>query len=121
MVIHTDANENGWGSYVPATGERARSRWLPQEAQQHISCLELKAVLFVMQAFCKDKRNLKVHIRKDNTTTLYITKHQGSTQSMECNTLTRQIWLRAPEWDIWLSMAHIPAIDNVEADQASCF
>jgi ribonuclease HI len=119
MVIHTDASEDGWGAYSPATGERAGSRWLPQEARQHINCLELKAVLLALQAFCKDRSKLKVHIRTDNTTTMYCIRNQGSTRLLECNDLARQIWWWAKERDIWLSTAHIPGIENTEGDQAS--
>jgi hypothetical protein len=95
MVIHTDTSEDGWGAYAPATGGRVGSRWLPHEAQQHINCLELRAVLFGLQAFCKDKERLRLHIRTDKTMTIYCIRNQGSTRSMECNALARQIWFWA--------------------------
>ena len=44
---------------------------------------------------------------------------QGSTQSVTCNDITRQIWEFAKSHNMWLSAAYCPGIENVEADEAS--
>ena len=44
----------------------------------------------------------------------------GGTHSVKCNTIARLIWEWAIKTDNYLLPAHIPGLDNVEADFASC-
>ena len=55
----------------------------------------------------------------DNTTTVANLNKQGSTHSIICNEITREIWNFAISKNIWISAAHIPGTENVEADTAS--
>jgi len=55
----------------------------------------------------------------DNTGTMMCIKNQGSTVSGNCNHVRRLIWLWALERKNWLSTAHFPEVQNVEADKAS--
>ena len=55
----------------------------------------------------------------DNTTTIAAINKQGSTKAFQCNLVAKRIWLWCLDRSIWLSAAHIPGVDNVEADHAS--
>ena len=55
----------------------------------------------------------------DNTTAKACINKQGSTQSVTCNAITRQIWEFVKSHDMWLSAAYCPGCENVEADEAS--
>lgn len=55
----------------------------------------------------------------DNTTAVACVNKQGSTKSKTCNAITRQIWDFAMDRELWLSAAHCPGVQNVEADEAS--
>ena len=39
--------------------------------------------------------------------------------STKCNEMSRKIWDFALELSVWLSIVHIPEVENVEADEAS--
>ena len=55
----------------------------------------------------------------DNTTAVACINKQGSTKSNACNDITRDIWEFARECQWWLTAAHCPGVDNVEANAAS--
>lgn len=55
----------------------------------------------------------------DSTTAIAGINKQGSTHSMNCQKVAKDVWLWAFASGIWLSAAHIRGIHNVEANQAS--
>ena len=55
----------------------------------------------------------------DNTTALACVNKQGSTCSQMQNNITRRIWDLALEKKFWISAAHVPGNENIEADEAS--
>ena len=44
--------------------------WSLEEQQYYINVLELQTGMFAVQAFAKDKQNIHVHLRLDNTTAI---------------------------------------------------
>ena len=118
-VIHTDASLEGWGCYDPQTGKKGGGRWTPQEAQLHINALELKAIHFGLKALCPHHKGCHIRIMTDNTTALAGINKQGSVISTACNKIARQIWQFARGEGLWLSAAHCPGVENIEADEAS--
>ena len=52
LVIHTDASHLGWGG-GNSRQHLHRGRWSPEESQQHINVLELKAAYLAIQAFTR--------------------------------------------------------------------
>ena len=112
-TLFTDASNEGWGAHL---GERtAGGRWTDKEKEKHINVLELKAILFGLKALCEVS---KCHIRimTDNMTALAYVKHHGGVRSEGCNREAQDIWSWAEEREVWLSIAHIPGVDNVMAD-----
>ena len=115
VELFTDASLEGWGAHTDI--EQTGGRWHNTE-MAHINVLELKAILFGLQSLCK---NLKTHIRirTDNTTALAYVKNMGGTKSTECLDVASEIWEWAQQNGCWLSITHIPGVDNVLADLRS--
>ena len=55
--------------------------WSVSEKQLHINALEMKAVQFAVQAMTKESKNIHVHIRSDNKTTVAHLNKMGGTHS----------------------------------------
>ena len=81
--------------------------------------MELKAVLFGLQSLCDDLRSVHILVYTDNVTTVSYIKHFGGTHSHVCNNIARQIWLWCINRNLWLTPAHIPGNENVQADKES--
>jgi hypothetical protein len=117
LELATDASKQGWGASLDnlVTG----GRWSLSESLLHINVLELKAVLLGLQSLCKEKKDCHIKILSDNTTAVSYLKKMGGTHSPQCNNIAREIWMWCISKGIWLTPAHIPGVDNVEADLAS--
>jgi len=75
--------------------------------------------MFAVQAFAKDRRNVHIHLRMDNTSALaYVTK-MGGTRSTRLTAVACQIWDWCLQRQITLSASHVPGLDNQVADQES--
>ena len=116
IFLYTDASEEGWGAHV--NGISSGGRWNQEESLLHINVLELKAIWFALRSFCKEDR-IHVHVLTDNTTALAYIKNMGGVRSLECNQIAYDIWLWAEERNIWLTISHIPGVENVVADYKS--
>ena len=55
----------------------------------------------------------------DNTTAVACVNKMGTSQSKHCNMITKQIWDFCIEKGVWLSAAHVPGRENVDADLES--
>ena len=75
MVIESDASRLGWGATLKGQGLRTGGQWLTSKQEMHINCLELLAASLAIQAFAKEKRNIRILVRTDNVSTrAYIAK-----------------------------------------------
>jgi uncharacterized protein YqgQ len=118
-VIFTDASLKGWGYYDPQTKESGGGRWSEYEGQKHINVLELMAVELALKIRCENTYNKHVRVMSDNTTTVASIKKQGSLHSQDCNRVAQRIWTFMLQRGNWISAAHCPGVENVEADRAS--
>ena len=116
-TLNTDASLQGWGAVFQ--GQSSGGRWAPDEAHQHINCLELKAAYLGLQSFCKNLSHTHVRIFVDNTTAVSYINNMGGTHSLDCNHIARSIWMWCIARGIWLSAAHLPGKCNTSADKAS--
>lgn len=117
VTLYTDASNDGWGAVMG--GEKTGGRWTETESANHINCLELMAVLLGLKALCINMKSVHVRIYSDNTTTVNYINSMGGTHSMECNSVAKEIWLFCIQREIWISAAHIPGKDNIQADRES--
>jgi ribonuclease HI len=121
FTLFTDASKEGWGCFLPDSSIKFGGKWNSKERQDHINVLELRAVLFALKSAEKLRSLAGMHVRimTDNSTTMLAIRNQGSVRSLPCNKVSRDIWDWAVQRNIWLSSAHVPGVDNVEADEAS--
>jgi hypothetical protein len=118
LAIHTDASLLGWGATADNTS--IGGRWSPEESQQHINVLELKAAYLAIQAYRKSPP-AHIHLRIDNTTAVaYINKRGGGgTHSPSLSAIALELWSHVLKIRSWVTATHIPGILNVDADTAS--
>ena len=117
IVIESDASNSGWGAVCQ--GVRTEGRWMPQEAQQHINYLELKAVFLALQSFLKTKNGINVLIRSDNRTAIaYINKMGAPTMTQLCS-LALQIWQWCLAQQITPHAEYLAGKENIIADWES--
>ena len=113
--IFTDASMSGWGATM--NSEKIDGNWAESEIC-HINQLELKAAFLAAQTFCRGISPAHIKIRSDNTTTVACINKAGSTKP-DLHTLTVDFLTWASNRDIVVSAAHIPGVDNVDADAES--
>ena len=115
MELFTDASEAGWGAH--RGNQQTGGRWTTEDIA-HINVLELKAILFGLKSLCRvsDKH---IRIRTDSSTALAYVKNMGGTKSADCLEVALSIWNWAQSHNVWLSVTHIPGVDNVLADLRS--
>ena len=97
---------------------RGGGEWSAVEQAQHINILELKACQLTIQSFCKNTTHKHIRVFMDNSTSCsYINKFGGRTP--ELNSVAHDIWVWCIERNIHLSAAHVPGIQDCEADEES--
>lgn len=117
IEIRTDASGFAWGAYC--SGVYANGHFSEKEMPLSINTKETLAIKYGLFSFEKELTGKNVLVRTDNMTALAYVKNQGGTKSDLRNKIAKQIWFWCQKNDIWLSIAHIPGIENVEADSAS--
>ncbi|XP_074643979.1 uncharacterized protein LOC141900830 [Tubulanus polymorphus] len=119
LTITTDASHLGGGAVVEGTGLVTQGLWSPQEASKHINVLELMVVQLALGASAGDKENCHIHFRMDNSTAVAQINKMGSTRSRELLGVTKQTWQWCLRKGITLTAAHLPGVQNLEADRSS--
>ena len=118
MVLYSVASTKGWGAFNKTHDIRTGGEWSTEEQNYHINILELKACEFALKTFCKESNKAHIQVFMDNTTSCsYISKFGG--RSEELDMIAREIWFWCLDRQIHLSVAHVPGVDNNEADEES--
>ena len=114
LVITTDASSQGWGAVLHP--HRVSGVWSKEEVFDHISTLELKAVLLALQNLESLVVGHSLLIHSDYLTVVSFIIYQGGTHSLSLCRLALDLW----EWCLWrrifLHAAHIPGEENFVAD-----
>ena len=121
-ILTTDASEDGWGAvFADLTDDKqcTGGRWSPDEGNNHINVLELKAVFLGLKSFCANLSAVHIKILVDNTTAVAYINHMGGSHSPSCNEQALDIWNFCREHSLWLTAAHLPGCLNVLADEKS--
>ena len=118
LTLYSDASLAKWGAVMNdiSTGRR----WSVIDANSHINCLELLAVLFALRSFHASLSGKHVQLMIDNTTAVAAINNMGTRHTPECHSLAVQVWEVSISHEItWLTAAHIPGSLNVRADRES--
>ncbi|XP_015766682.1 PREDICTED: uncharacterized protein LOC107345482 [Acropora digitifera] len=115
--LRTDASTHGLDAFSEGVSTGGSSTG---EAQLHmINARELVAVSFGLKALCSSEDHCHIKVLSDNTTTVAYLRDMGGSHSIRCNNITREIWQWCKDREIWITPAHISAVENTEADLAS--
>ena len=96
--------------------------WNLAERKLHINILDLLAVQISLSALLSDVHGQHVRVESDNTTVISYSNSiggggGGEGHSLECDTVTKDIWTWAIANNIWLSAAFISKKINPVADK----
>ena len=116
LEIFTDASNEGWGASF--NGKVTQGTWSIDEDDLHINVKEMLAVLFGLKSLLKDVKDVNIRLNIDNTATVSIIKHMGTSHNDDLNDIAKLIWLWAKQKQIWLYPVYIPSEDN-PADEPS--
>ena len=94
-------------------------RCLPLEATHHIHVLELEAAYLAVKAFPKNRTNIVVCFRMDNTTAVAQVNNKGGTRSPQLVSLTFDLWQWCLQKSVLITAQHLPGKLNSAADRES--
>ena len=118
-IVESDASKTGWGGILRVPSVlKTGGLFSEAESALHINELELKAVLFALEALCKNFSFVHIRLMIDNTTAVWGINKKGSSKE-KLHQVIKAIWIWALKRNIWLSAAHIPGKENVDADYES--
>ena len=83
----------------------------------HINCKEMLAAFLALQTFVKNKKEIHVRLKVDNTTTVYYNNRMGGTHSQQMMQLAYNLWDWSLERKILLSVEHLPGKLNQVASR----
>ena len=81
--------------------------------------LELKTIEIGIYTYCKNKIFLHVRVICDNVTSTAFINNMGGTKNETSNNFASRIWNFCTENKLWVSEAHMPCKNNLEADKQS--
>ena len=82
---------NGWGAFDTYTNTKSGGQWLQSDRENmHINYLELKAVYFALQSFCRALQNVHVRFMVDNITAVAYIREMGGSKSLLCNEMVHR-------------------------------
>ena len=116
-TIFTDASHFAWGTFF--RGQSTGGSWDIHELPLHINVKEILSVYYSLRSFSRPLSQSHVKVFSDNTTAVGAINKMGSSRSLDCHEVVRDIWEFCRSKSIWITCAHIPRIENVEADKAS--
>jgi len=117
VVLDTDASSTGWVCALNNTS--TRGCWTAKDVENLIYYLELLAICLALKAFSSMINGQHVKVMVDNMTAQSDLNRMGTSSSERRNDLAKEIWLWCAQRNIWLTPAHIPGVENVEADTQS--
>ena len=118
ITITTDSSESGWGAVFSESNE-AFGFWSYEESKFHINILESKSVLFAFQALIRNKSNMHILIRSDNTTTVAYINNMGSVRSRVICDIIIELYEFCNSRNIRIQASHLAGRFNSHADALS--
>lgn len=114
LELFSDASNTGWG--IVCNDHKLHGYWSKKDLKHHINYLELLAIYFALKCFAKDRNNIEILIRSDNTTAVSYVNRMGSVRFPHLNNLSRKIWQFCEKRKLHIFASYIPSKQNVEAD-----
>ena len=89
-LLFTLIQAQGWG--VTDGKNPSGGRWKADEIN-HISVLELKAILIGVQIYCKGNNCKHVRVMSGNITAVSYVNNKGGIKSEFCNKIAKELWV----------------------------
>ena len=115
-AMSCDASNFAWGVHFITT---SGGSWNAYEVTLHINVKEMLAIYYSIRAFQSHLRNTHLKIYSDNSTAVSVLNKMGTSRSRTCNKVAKMVWEFCRTNCIWITCAHIPGVENVEADRES--
>ena len=93
--------------------------WTEEQADLHINVKEMIAILYALRSFLDILSGQHVRVLCDNTTAVHTINKMGTTKSMSCNKMVKEIWEFCLANDMFITCTHIPGKENIVADHES--
>ena len=119
LTLYTDASLTGWGAFLE--GRTVSGVWEDCHLEEHISLLEMRAVLLSLRHFQEVIQRESLLITTDNTTVVAYLQNQGGTHSFSLYLLCREIMLLCDSLQAVLTVRHVPGNHNLIANALSRF
>jgi len=123
IILVSDASTEGWGAHLLEEngnqGQRTAGRWSPEEQEDHINILELRAAWFGIQSLLAHHTGCHIQLRMDNSSAVAYVNRLGGCHSQRLDDLASTMWHWAWSKDNHLSAVHIPGVSNTLADTLS--
>ena len=116
-ILFCDASKLKWGTYFPPFTTNGYFDEL--EAAESINTKELLAIWYSILSFLPHIAGHHILIHSDNTTAISYVKKAGGMENPLRDHIARLIWNLASDHKFWISIAHIPGIENTESDRES--
>ncbi|XP_033124043.1 uncharacterized protein LOC117122547 [Anneissia japonica] len=116
-IVYTDASLIGWGA--KSNDSDTQGLWSKEEALYHINVVEMLAVKFALKSLFSQVHDVHIRIMSDSTTVVSYINSMGGFRSPSCDSVAKSVWLWAIDRHICLSAAHMPGVENAEADRLS--
>ena len=93
--------------------------WMAVEKLLQINCLELLGATHAIKAFCRERREMMIHLRLDNSTAIAYINHLGGTRSSTLCSIATDLWSWCLDRKLFLLASHVPGVQNTLADHLS--
>ena len=117
LSVQTDALNFAWGGICG--GLKAQGHFSLLEQQLSINSKETLAVWYSFLSFRKYLQGKHVLFQSDNTTAISFVSNMGGMTSDLRSRIVHDLWHAVVDNDCWISIVHLPGVDNWEADSAS--
>ena len=117
LTVATDASLVGWGAHM---GDQLLSGlWSPQEAQFHISVLEIRAVHRALQSLQDQVQGQSIRVMTDSVSAVAYIRREGGTKSLQLYQEAKELLLWCRENRVHVIPHFLPGHLNVLADLQS--
>ena len=106
----------GMGCFSGRSSNGGGALWSPAERRSHINVLEIIAGTFAVQTFARERQNIQVLLKMDNTSAVSYVNHLGGTRSSTLSQKAKELWLWCLDRGISLSAEFLPEESNTTAD-----
>lgn len=115
--LFTDSSSVGWGAV--RRENKTGGSWSTEEQKMHINALEMKAILFGLQALCADTFDAHIKVHSDSFTSVCYVNAKGGTKSEECNSIAKEVWAWCLGRKNFITATHVAGTENTEANYES--